>query len=88
VMTGNWPIVVLAAAGIAVSVWTQAWLQRACHGPRIAVRHLWVPAVLPLVAAFVALSARLNRRVDWRGRSYDLDAEARLGASGSAVAGS
>ena len=44
------------------------------------LHQLWVPAVLPLVAGVVALAARLNRRVDWRGRSYDLDGEARLGA--------
>jgi len=68
-------------------VWTQAWLQRACHGPGIRVTQLWVPAVLPLVGGLVALSARLNRRVDWRGRSYDLDSEARLGAKGSPAAG-
>lgn len=87
VVTGDWISAVLAAAAIGASVWTQAWLQRACHGPRIAPTQLWVPAVLPLVGAFVALSARLNRRVDWRGRSYDLDAEARLGAKGSPAAG-
>jgi ceramide glucosyltransferase len=83
----DWVSAAVAAVAIAFSVWTQTWLQRACHGPRIAVRHLWVPAVLPLVAGLVALSARLNRRVDWRGRSYDLDAEARLGSSGSPAAG-
>ena len=87
VATGDWASAALAAVAIGVSVWTQAWLQRACHGPRIRLTQLWVPAVLPLVAAFVALSARLNRRVDWRGRSYDLDAEARLGAKGSPAAG-
>jgi ceramide glucosyltransferase len=68
---------------IAVSAWSQDSLQRAYHGPPIAVHQLWVPAVLPLIGGLVALSAKLNRRVDWRGRSYDLDGEARLGASGS-----
>ena len=87
VVTGDWASAALGAMAIGTSVWTQAWLQRACHGPRLAVTQLWVPAVLPLVSAFVALSARLNRRVDWRGRSYDLDAEARLGAKGSPAAG-
>jgi ceramide glucosyltransferase len=84
---GDWVSLGLAAVAIGFSVWSQSWLQRACHGPRIALRHLWVPAVLPLVAALVALSARFNRRVDWRGRSYDLDAEARLGPTGSAATG-
>ena len=87
VATGDLGAAALALLPIGFSVWTQVSLQRACHGPRVAVRHLWVPAVLPLVGALVAISARLNRRVDWRGRSYDLDAEARLGTSGSAAAG-
>jgi len=87
VVTGDWVSLALAALAVGLSVWTQAWLQRACHGPRIALHQLWVPAALPLVGALVALSARLNRRVDWRGRSYDLDAEARLGAKGSPAAG-
>ena len=87
VVSGDWVSAALAALAIGASVWTQAWLQRACHGPRIAPTQLWVPAVLPLVGGLVALSARLNRRVDWRGRSYDLDAEARLGAKGSPAAG-
>ncbi len=77
----------LALLPIAFSVWTQASLQRAYHGPRIALHQLWVPAVLPLVGGLVTIAARVNRRVDWRGRSYDLDGEARLGTSDSAAAG-
>ena len=42
--------------------------------------------MLPLLSGVVALAARLNRRVDWRGRSYDLDADARLGASDAPAA--
>ncbi|HVP62495.1 MAG TPA: glycosyltransferase [Myxococcaceae bacterium] len=84
--TGNLAAAGLALVPIAFSVWTQSSLQRACHGPAIALHQLWVPAVLPLVSGLVALSARVDRRVDWRGRSYDLDGEARLGASGSPAA--
>jgi len=85
--TGNLASAALALAPIAFSVWTQASLQRAYRGPRIALHQLWVPAVLPLLAGLVAIAARVNRRVDWRGRSYELDGEARLGASGSPAAG-
>ncbi|MBE4748187.1 glycosyltransferase [Corallococcus sp. ZKHCc1 1396] len=74
-----WGRAAVAALPIGFSVWSQLALQRACHGPRVAPRHLWVPAVLPLLAAGVALSARLSRQVDWRGRGYRLDAKARLG---------
>ena len=85
--TGDLATAGLALLPIAFSVWTQASLQRAHHGPRIALHQLWVPAVLPLVAGLAALAARVNRRVDWRGRSYELDGQARLGAGGSASAG-
>ncbi|NOK16686.1 glycosyltransferase [Corallococcus carmarthensis] len=74
-----WGGAVLAALPIGFSVWSQLRLQRACHGPQVAPRHYWVPAVLPLLGAGVALSARLSRDVDWRGRGYRLDAKARLG---------
>src|SRR4030095_11988137 len=62
----------LAAAGVALlpiafSVFTQASLQRAYHGPRIRPHQLWVPAVIPLIGGLVQLAAKLNRRVDWRG---------------------
>jgi ceramide glucosyltransferase len=70
----------LAAAGL--FVWSQLALQVRFGGSSVAFKHLWVPAVLPIVGALVALSTKLNRRVDWRGRSYTLDASAKLtGAS-------
>ena len=61
-----------ALLAIAFSVYTQASLQRAYHGPRIRLHQLWVPAVLPLVGGLVQIAAKLNRRVDWRGRNDDL----------------
>jgi len=85
--TGNGAAAVTALLAIAFSVYTQASLQRAYHGPRIRLHQLWVPAVIPLIGGMVQVAAKLNRRVDWRGRSYDLDAEARLGSSGSPAAG-
>ncbi len=85
--TGRFEIAALALVPIAFSIWTQVSLQRGHGGPRIAARHLWVAAVLPLLSGVVAVAARLNRRVDWRGRSYDLDGEARLEPSDSAAAG-
>lgn len=86
-VTGNAAAAVTALLAIAFSVYTQASLQRAYHGPRIRLHQLWVPAVIPLIGGMVQMAAKLNRRVDWRGRSYDLDAKARLGSSGSPAAG-
>src|SRR5215471_733352 len=68
----------LSAAALCAVVASQVSLQRLFGGPKIAVRHLWVPAVLPLLAGAVALSTRVYRRVDWRGRSYNLDRATRL----------
>ncbi len=76
--TGAWLGAVLPAAAVALFVWSQLDLQKRLGGPSVAWRHLWVPVVLPVVAALVALSTKLNRNVDWRGRSYRLDASAKL----------
>jgi ceramide glucosyltransferase len=80
--TGNGAGSLLPAAAAALFIWSQVDLQTRFGGPTVAVKHLWVPAILPLVGALVALSTKLNRKVDWRGRSYTLDASAKLtGAS-------
>ncbi len=75
---GNWAGAVFPAAAAGLFVWSQGDLQTRFGGPKVALKHLWVPAVLPIVGALVALSTKLNRRVDWRGRSYTLDASAKL----------
>lgn len=85
--TGNWVGALLPAVAVALFVWSQVDLQKRFGGPAVALKHLWVPAVLPIVAALVAFSTKLNRRVDWRGRSYTLDASAKLtGSSGTSSA--
>ncbi|MGO8971716.1 MAG: glycosyltransferase [Myxococcaceae bacterium] len=75
---------VLPAAAGALFVWSQVDLQERLGGPKVALKHLWVPVVLPIVAALVTLSTKLNREVDWRGRSYSLDASAKLTSGGGA----
>jgi len=80
-LSRNWAGAVLPAFAAALFVWSQVALQRRFGGPAVAVKHLWVPAVLPMVGALVQLSTKLNRHVDWRGRSYSLDASAKLTGS-------
>ena len=77
-VTSSWVAALLPAAAGAFFVWSQVDLQVRFGGPRVAVKHLWVPAVLPIIGALVALSTKVNRNVDWRGRSYTLDASAKL----------
>jgi ceramide glucosyltransferase len=47
-------------------------------GARIGWRHWWVPFALPVVAPAQLGYGLINKRVEWRGRAYDLDAHARL----------
>ncbi len=79
-----WTGAVVPAAAAALFVWSQLDLQKRLGGPAVAVKHLWVPVVLPIVAALVTLSTKLNREVDWRGRSYSLDSSAKLTSGRSA----
>jgi ceramide glucosyltransferase len=73
-----WPSALMSAAAIFFSTWDQVELQRLCHGGTLRFRQLWIPAVLPLLAAVAAVASRAARDVDWRGRSYALTASARL----------
>jgi ceramide glucosyltransferase len=77
-MTEQWVEALFPGAAVALFVWSQVALQSRFGGPPVAVKHLWIPVVLPIVAALVTLSTKINRRVDWRGRSYNLDASAKL----------
>jgi ceramide glucosyltransferase len=47
-------------------------------GARVRGAHTLVPLLLPLVAPVVVTASLVYRRVEWRGRAYDLDAHARL----------
>ena len=76
--TEDWVGALAPAAAVGLFVWSELDLQRRFGGPAVAVNHLWVAAVLPLVAALVTLSTKINRQVDWRGRSYSLDSSAKL----------
>jgi len=71
---------IFPAAAIALFAASQLGLQRRLGGPRVPIRYLWMAALMPLLGALVALSTRIWRSVDWRGRSYDLESGARLGS--------
>src|SRR6266852_1819804 len=78
VAIGSPAATLLCMAAICTVASSQVSLQRSFGGPRVPARYLWVPAILPLIAGAVALSTRFYRRVDWRGRNYNLDRSARL----------
>ncbi len=47
-------------------------------GAPISWLHVWVPFALPVVAPAQLGYGLISKRIDWRGRAYDLDAHARL----------
>jgi ceramide glucosyltransferase len=47
-------------------------------GAPVAWRYLWVPFMLPVTAPAQLAYGLVDKRVDWRGRAYDLDMNARL----------
>jgi hypothetical protein len=47
-------------------------------GARLRGAHRLVPLLLPIMAPVVVATSLVYRRVEWRGRAYDLDAQARL----------
>lgn len=69
-------VVALAAAGLFVG--SQLLLHRKLGGLPVPWRHVWVPALLPLIGGGVMVAAMFSKSVDWRGRVYRLDAGARL----------
>jgi ceramide glucosyltransferase len=76
--TGSWLVAALAAlvpVGIAASINS---LHERFGGAALPLRYLWVSFVVLLTSPAVYLSVFTNRKVTWRGRSYDLDAGSRL----------
>jgi ceramide glucosyltransferase len=53
-------------------------INRIFGGAPVALRHLWMPFMVPILAPIETVSALLNKKVEWRGRAYDLDVNARL----------
>ena len=86
--TGHWLAAALNAAVPLALAETINRLHESLGGAALPWRHRWVAAGLLLAAPAIYLSIFLRRKVDWRGRSYDLDASSRLSgvpAASSAV---
>jgi ceramide glucosyltransferase len=84
-LLGDAAAAILPALAVFAFAASQLRLQKRFGGPSVPLRYLWIAPVMPIIGAGVALSTRISRRVDWRGRSYILERGARLG-SGSAAA--
>jgi ceramide glucosyltransferase len=86
-LSGEAAAAILPAMAIAAFAASQLRLQKRFGGPSVPLRYFWIAPLMPIIGAGVALSTRISRRVNWRGRSYILERGARLG-SGSEAAGS
>jgi len=86
-LSGDAAAAILPAVAIAAFAASQLRLQKHVGGPSVPLRYLWIAPLMPIIGAGVALSTKISRRVNWRGRSYILERGARLG-SGSEAAGS
>jgi ceramide glucosyltransferase len=74
-----------AAAGLAASLIVATsvnTLHATIGGAPLPWRHRWVSFVLMLTAPLVLLSTRVVKTVDWRGRSYEVNDEARIATEG------
>ena len=53
-------------------------INRRFGGAPVPLRYLWAVFALPVVAPAQLAYGLVDKRVEWRGRAYDLDAHARL----------
>lgn len=53
-------------------------IHTAYGGAPIGWRHLWMPFAIPLIGPLTVVHTLFRRQVDWRGRAYELDTQARL----------
>jgi ceramide glucosyltransferase len=76
--THHWLAALAPAAALAVFEMSLLNINKRFGGAPVSWKHLWVPFALPVVAPAQLAYGLIDKRVDWRGRAYDLDAHARL----------
>lgn len=81
VATGHFAAALAPLLAGAIFTAGQLSLHRRFSGQRVPLRFAWMPLALPFIGAAVSLAVLVNPKVDWRGRSYTLDASAKLGAT-------
>jgi ceramide glucosyltransferase len=74
----HWLLALVPAAALGVFEVSLLSINRRFGGAPVEWRYWWVPFALPLTAPAQLAYGMLDKRVDWRGRAYDLDAHARL----------
>ncbi|HEX6240550.1 MAG TPA: glycosyltransferase, partial [Polyangiales bacterium] len=72
-------LALFAASATGMWVYSQASLYQSLTGHDVPLHFaLWVPLVVPFLAAALLAKSRLTSKVEWRGQAYQLNAQARL----------
>jgi ceramide glucosyltransferase len=75
---GHWTAALAPLAALATFLGSMLAINRRFGGAPVGLRFWWVPLALPVVAPAVMGVTLVHKRIDWRGRAYALDADARL----------
>jgi ceramide glucosyltransferase len=76
--THHWLAALAPAAALALFEVSLLVINREFGGARVKLRHWWVPFAIPVVMPAQLAYGLIDKRVEWRGRAYDLDTQARL----------
>jgi ceramide glucosyltransferase len=71
-------VALFPASAAALLLWSDLTLQARFSGQPIEPRFFWVAAALPFIGGALVVSSKIDRHVEWRGRSYALDTASRL----------
>jgi hypothetical protein len=77
-ITHHWLAALGPAVALAVFEASLLTINKQFGGAPVQARYLWVPFALPMVAPAQLAYGLVDKKVDWRGRAYDLDVHARL----------
>jgi ceramide glucosyltransferase len=74
----HWLAALGPTAALGAFQWSLLALTRRFGGAAVAARHFWMAFSIPVLGPIETVSSLVNKKVEWRGRAYDLDVNARL----------
>jgi ceramide glucosyltransferase len=74
----HWLLALAPALALFVFLASLLSINKRFGGAPVPWRYLWVPFAIPLTAPAELALGMFDKKVDWRGRAYDLDVHARL----------
>ena len=77
-VSGHWQAALFPLGGLVAFSWSLMAVGQQFGGAPVPPRWWWLPFLIPVVAPACIISTWLDNTVDWRGRAYELDTQARL----------